>query len=114
MPSLSGASILVAGAGLAGLSAAHDLINLGATVTVLEARERIGGRVCTVRAPFSERQHAEAGGDMIDEGQSEIRALAAEYKLTLTRILRSGFAYVRPDAKGKPRIVHQKSGRGWD
>ena len=114
MPSLSGASILVAGAGLAGLSAAHDLINLGATVTVLEARDRIGGRVCTVRAPFSERQHAEAGGDMIDEGQHEIRALAAEYKLTLTRILFGGFAYVRPDAKGKARIVHQRAGRGWD
>jgi len=88
MSSLSGASILVAGAGLAGLSAAHDLINLGANVTVLDARDRVGGRVWTVRTPFAEGQHAEAGGDMIDEGAEEIRALAAEYKLTLTRILR--------------------------
>lgn len=113
MPSLSGASVVVAGAGLAGLSAAHDLINLGAQVTVLDARDRVGGRVWTIRAPFAENQHAEAGGDMIDEAQGEIRGLAAEYKLTLTRILRQGFAYVRPDASGKPRIVRQGSGRGW-
>jgi monoamine oxidase len=113
MSSLSGASILVAGAGLAGLSAAHDLVNLGAHVTVFDARDRVGGRVWTVRAPFLEGQHAEAGGDMIDEAHQEIRALAGEYKLTLTRILRQGFAYVRPDSSGKPRIVPQKGGRGW-
>ena len=53
-----------------------------------------------MRTPFAEGQHAEAGGDMIDEGAEEIRALAADYKLTLTRILRNGFAYVRPDNNG--------------
>src|SRR5262245_6193943 len=113
MPSLSGASVLVAGAGLAGLSAAHDLVNLGAHVTVLDARDRVGGRVWTVLAPFAEGQHAEAGGDMIDEAQHEIRVLAAEYKLKLTRILRQGFAYVRTDSNGKPRIVPQSGARGW-
>jgi hypothetical protein len=50
---------------------------------------------------------------MIDEAHREIRALAGEYKLTLTRILRQGFAYVRPDSSGKPRILPQKGGRGW-
>jgi monoamine oxidase len=114
MSSLSGASILVAGAGLAGLSAAHDLVNFGANVTVLDARDRVGGRVLTVRTPFAEGQHAEAGGDMIDGGQDEIRALSAEYKLTLTRVLRNGFAYVRPDNNGKPRILKQATIRGWD
>ncbi|PYR11073.1 MAG: hypothetical protein DMG00_10950 [Acidobacteria bacterium] len=44
---LSGASVVVAGAGLAGLCAARDLIALGANVTVLEARDRVGGRVWT-------------------------------------------------------------------
>ena len=113
MSSLSGASIVVAGAGLAGLAAAHDLVNLGAQVTVFDARDRVGGRVHTIRAGFAENQHGEAGGDMIDEAQREIRQLAADYKLTLTRILRQGFAYVRPDALGKPRIVRQTARRGW-
>jgi monoamine oxidase len=43
-------SVIVAGAGLAGLTAARDLAARGMTVTVLEAREGIGGRIWTSRA----------------------------------------------------------------
>ena len=71
---LSGVSVLVAGAGLAGLTAAYDLAAMGAAVTVVEARDRVGGRVWTIRDGFADRQHAEAGGDMIDDSQDEIRA----------------------------------------
>ncbi len=111
---LGGVSVLVAGAGLAGLSAAHDLTALGATVTVVDSRDRVGGRVWTIREGFVENQHAEAGGDMIDEEQHAIRDLAAELGLSLTRILRGGFGYVRSDATGKPRIVERNAMRGWD
>ena len=110
---LAGASVVVAGAGLAGLSAAHDLVAMGADVTVLDARDRVGGRVWTIRDGFAERQHAEAGGDMIDEEQHEIRDLAGELGLKLTRILRGGFAYVRTDLSGKPKIAQQDASRGW-
>lgn len=114
MAPLTGTSVLVAGAGLAGLSAAHDLVAFGATVTVVDARDRVGGRVWTIRNGFAEAQHAEAGGDMIDEDQHEIRALASDYGLKLTRILRGGFAYVRPDHAGRPRILTRAAARGWD
>jgi monoamine oxidase len=110
---LTGVSVLVAGAGLAGLCAARDLSRAGATVTVVEARDRVGGRVWTIREGFSDRQHAEAGGDMIDEAQTEIRDLSASLGLTLTRILRDGFGYVRPDKSGQPKIVARSVQHGW-
>jgi monoamine oxidase len=111
--SLRGVSVLVAGAGLAGLVAARDLLTRGADVTVVEARDRVGGRVWTVRDGFVERQHAEAGGDMIDEEQTEIRTLAGELGLKLTRILRGGFGYVRNDGSERPRIVRATAAGGW-
>jgi len=111
---LAGATVLVAGAGLAGLAAARDLSALGADVTVIDARDRVGGRVWTIRDGFAESQHAEGGGDMIDEAQHEIRALCKEMGLKLTRILRAGFGYVRPDAAGKPRIVSRDASRAWE
>ncbi len=40
---------LIIGADTAGLAAARDLVQAGETVTVLEARERVGGRVYTNR-----------------------------------------------------------------
>src|SRR5204862_390483 len=62
----------------------------------------------------AEQQHAEAGGDLIDEAQEEIRRLANDVGLKLTRILRGGFGYVRQDGSGTPRIVHRGALRGWD
>src|SRR5262249_51621079 len=55
----------------------------------------------------------EAGGDMIDEDQYAIRELASAYGLQLARILRGGFAFVRTDRAGRPRIQPQNSSRGW-
>jgi monoamine oxidase len=111
---LGGVTVLVAGAGLAGLAAARDLSALGATVTVIDARDRVGGRVLTARDGFAESQHAEAGGDMIDESQREIRRLAEDLGLKLTRILRNGWGYALPDARNRPRIVRRAGARGWD
>ena len=54
-------TVLVLGAGLAGLSAAYELRRAGHTPIVLEAQHRVGGRVCTLREPFSDGLYAEAG-----------------------------------------------------
>jgi monoamine oxidase len=111
---LNGVSVLVVGAGLAGLSAARDLTALGATVTVVEARDRVGGRAWTIRDGFKDGQHAEGGADLIDGAQEEIHKLAAELGLELTRILRSGWGFVRPDGRGRPQIVRHGVTRGWE
>jgi monoamine oxidase len=111
---LGGVRVLVAGAGLAGLAAARDLMLNGADVTVVDARNRVGGRVLTVREPFVGGQHAEAGGDLIDEGQREIRQLAQDLRLKLVPILRGGFGYVRAEASGRVRVVGPQTAGGWD
>jgi monoamine oxidase len=57
--------VIIVGAGLAGLSAAYELMQAGHDVTVLEARTRPGGRVYTLRDPFPEGLHAEAGATRV-------------------------------------------------
>ncbi|HJR75607.1 MAG TPA: NAD(P)/FAD-dependent oxidoreductase [Nitrospiraceae bacterium] len=96
---LRGRSICVVGAGLAGLAAAFRLRHQQATVTVLDARDRVGGRVLTIREEFAGGQHAEAGADFIDEGQEEICRLVRALGLDLIPILRTGFglAYSQRD-----------------
>jgi monoamine oxidase len=54
--------VVVIGAGLAGLAAAYELMKAGHHVTVLEARNRPGGRVYTLRNTFADGLYAEAGG----------------------------------------------------
>lgn len=110
---LSGTSVIVVGAGLAGLSAAVRLKKDGARVTLVEARDRVGGRVLTIRNIFADGQHAEAGGDFIDEGQEDIRRLADDYGLTVHAILRHGFSFVRHKARGEIHGRPSKGERAW-
>lgn len=98
---LRGVSVLIAGAGLAGLVAASELDRRGANILIVEARSRLGGRVWTRRDGFSANQHAEAGGDFIDGGQTEICRLANGLGLKLVRILRSGFTMHRKPGTGR-------------
>ncbi|HSC56067.1 MAG TPA: NAD(P)/FAD-dependent oxidoreductase [Nitrospira sp.] len=110
---LTGTSVLVVGAGLAGLSAAVRLMKDGARVTVVEARDRVGGRVLTIRDVFAEGQHAEAGGDFIDQGQEDIRRLADQYSLPVRTILRRGFSFVRSKGRGQIHGRPMKGERAW-
>ena len=83
--------VIVVGAGLAGRTAAYELGRAGFDVTVLEARDRIGGRVYTVREPFRAAQHAEAGGEYVDVVHRRVRAYCNKFGLPLENATR-GFA----------------------
>ena len=55
-------SVVVVGAGLAGLAAARELKKSGAKVTILEGSDRAGGRCHTLSSNFDDGLFAEAGG----------------------------------------------------
>ncbi len=76
---------VVVGAGLSGLTTALSLRSQGWDVTVLEARDRVGGRVHTLHRPFAGGIHVEAGGESIDVNHDQIQALARHYRLPLAR-----------------------------
>jgi len=59
--------IVIVGAGMAGLVAGYELSQLGHDVTLLEARSYVGGRVHTIREPFSDGLYAEAGAARIPD-----------------------------------------------
>lgn len=69
-------SVVVVGAGLAGLAAARDLVRAGRTVTVVEARDRVGGRIVNHR--FDDGTTVEIGGQWVGPTQDRILALAAD------------------------------------
>jgi monoamine oxidase len=73
--------VVVVGAGLAGLTAARDLQAAGHTVVVLEARDRVGGRV--LNHTFADGTIVELGGQWIGPTQHRVRALAEDLGLTL-------------------------------
>ena len=71
----------VAGAGLGGLAAARDLVQAGADVLVLEARDRPGGRVEEVTLP--DGRVVQAGGEVFGHGHWAYRELVEELGLTI-------------------------------
>ncbi len=80
MPRLSRLDVAIVGGGIAGLSAARSLRDAGLTITVLEARDRIGGRICTHReaglaAPI------ELGAEFIHGTAPELQALIQQAAL---------------------------------
>jgi monoamine oxidase len=109
MARLRGVKVIVAGAGMSGLSAAYALQKDGADVAVVEARDRVGGRVWTIRDDFEHGQHAEGGADLIEPEQTDVLELARELELKTSPILRRGFGYYGPDADGRPKMQSQKT-----
>jgi monoamine oxidase len=82
------ADVLVIGAGLAGLVAARDLIAAGRSVQVLEARDRVGGRV--VSYPIGDGKIVEMGGEYAGPGQDRLLALAAQVGVPTFRTFDDG------------------------
>ena len=92
------AKVVVVGAGLAGLAAADALLAAGIEVTVLEARDRIGGRVWSV--PFA-GSVVERGAEFILPENTSVESLAARFDLPLVR---KGTSYGRRIPRGEEAV----------
>ena len=75
LPNAQGLTVIVVGAGVAGLAAARQLHDAGAQVIVLEARDRIGGRTTSV----------ERSGAVLDLGASWIHGVEGNPVTDLAR-----------------------------
>jgi len=82
--------IIVIGAGLSGLVSATRLQEAGHDVVVLEARDRVGGRVLTIRDGFEDGQYADVGAMILYEGQPNILELCRRFELDLTPMVTFG------------------------
>jgi monoamine oxidase len=76
-------NVVVVGAGLAGLAAARRLVAGGHEVTVVEARNRVGGR--TEGLVLDDGTPLELGGQWLGEGHARMYELASELGLSTFR-----------------------------
>jgi monoamine oxidase len=74
---------VVIGAGLAGLAAAYELTQRHWRVTVLEASNRLGGRVFSHRFDKAPGLVCELGGEWIGRDHHEMRRLCCVFELPL-------------------------------
>lgn len=106
-------SVVVVGAGLAGLVAAYRLREAGKRVSVIEARDRPGGRVRTLRGFFDDGIYGELGAARIAETHEYVLHWVNDLRLSLvpfapetgSSVLAVGGKRARSDAAAGDRLV---------
>jgi len=98
--------VIVVGAGVAGLVAARRLADRGLDVLVLEARNRVGGRLWSYRMANGEM--VELGGEWISTSQTAVIGLAHELGLGL---IDTGMDFITRDPVGGPPIAADEHDR---
>jgi len=100
------AKVIVVGAGFCGLSAATELKAAGFDVTVLEARDRVGGRV--EARPNGLGELVDTGGQFICDDMPEVMALAKGHGKTLLK------AHFDGDYVAQPAMSREDAERAYD
>ncbi|HOK46868.1 MAG TPA: FAD-dependent oxidoreductase, partial [Bryobacteraceae bacterium] len=88
------ADVLVVGAGVAGLAAAGEFLSAGLDVLILEARDRLGGRIYTVHDPMM-AVPVELGAEFVHGMPREIFDIAAAARLGICELDGESWTYRR-------------------
>ena len=100
--------IVVAGAGFAGLMAAYRIVQAGHEAVVLEARDRVGGRVWSQELlPGDPRTVVERGGEFVLDGYDVMRRVLAELGLGLAG---TGMSYYHREYRGSAGATGHTTG----
>ena len=106
--------VVVVGAGLSGLVAAWKLKEAGYRLRVLEARERVGGRVWTLREGWREGQMAEGGAEYVGVehermaryiGQFGLQAAPMPQPYSRVQFLGQVHSFAEPDRARLPERI---------
>ena len=106
--------IIVVGAGMAGLVAAYELQRAGHYVTILEAQNRVGGRIQTIRDPFDDGLYGDVGAMRIPQTHSLTLHYIEKFGLKTTAFYSTttenfyyfnGKRYLMRDVKQDPSIL---------
>jgi monoamine oxidase len=107
-----GKRVVVIGAGFSGLAAAFELTSAGYDVTVLEARNRVGGRVITFR-DLVPKKHVEGGGELIGSNHPTWVSYADKFKLTFLDVTEDE-EHEAPIVLGGKRLTAAESEKLWE
>ncbi|RUU32325.1 flavin monoamine oxidase family protein [Mesorhizobium sp. M6A.T.Ce.TU.016.01.1.1] len=97
--------VAIVGAGFTGLSAALELKKAGVDFLLLEARDRVGGRVESMEIGLGER--VDSGGQFLCEDMPELMALVEARGKTLVE------TYVKGEFITQPRMSAQQADRAY-
>jgi len=107
--------IIVVGAGMAGLVAGYELQQAGHDVKILEARERVGGRILTLREPFSNGLYAEAGAMRLPSTHKLVQAYIQKLGLQTTGFTKANpnsFFYINGHKHLRSKVEHDPASLG--
>lgn len=84
-PAVAGKSVVIVGAGFAGLACAHELKSVGYDVTIVDVRDRVGGRVLTL-TDLLPGKYVEGGAELIGSNHPLWVAYAKQFGLEFTDV----------------------------
>ena len=95
-------SVVIIGAGLTGLLTAYRLQELGFSVTVVEARDRIGGRIYTLE---SGNAKVEMGATWFNESHYQLLNIIDEFKVPFFEQFLTGISYFQTFSNVPPQEI---------